>query len=511
MELLKKAGIRFTITLLLLILQIIGIVILASIIVDSLPVIFGFSWILGMVIVFLLVRKDEPSPYKTIWIIIVMGWPFIGGLLYLIFEENPHIKRVDARINKEHSKLSNLLCEYNENFNDINTRADSRVIGCSRYIKKASSYHSYRNTESKYYPMGELMFEDMLASMRNAEKFIFVEYFIITQSTMWDKTLEILEQKAAEGVDVRLIFDDFGSNRLFTGSYMKGLKKKGIKAVRFNPMSPVLSLFMNNRNHRKILVIDGHTAFNGGINISDEYININCKFGIWKDGGVRLRGEAVTSFSHMFIKIWNTFCKAEEYIADYMSYKNHENSEPLYDGLIVPYDDSPLSSEQIGENVYIDILNKAQSYVYIFTPFLIISEKMIYALKMAAMRGVDVRIITPGIPESKMVHRLTRSYYAYLLQSGVRIYEYTPGFLHAKTFVSDEEIAVVGTINLDYRSLYLHFECATLLYNSSSIKDIKEDFVRTIDASKEVLPADTRRRVWDKFIDALLRLLAPLM
>jgi len=437
-----------------------------------------------------------------------MALPIVGGVLYLIFEDNPHIKRIDARINKEHRAIAGLL---HESGTQNVKREGNRVDGCAHYIKLASSYHSYKNTAAKYYPFGELMFEDMLAELSKAEKSIFVEYFIISQSNMWDRMLEILVQKAQSGVDVRLIFDDLGGIKLFTAAYVAKLKQMKIKIVRFNPMTPVLSLFMNNRNHRKMLIIDGHTAFNGGINIGDEYINQDNRLGVWKDAGVKLKGEAAISFTHMFIKIWNSFCSREERITDYMTHKSTEDFSPLDDGIILPYDDSPLDNEQRGENIYIDILAQARHYVYIFTPYLIISEKMIYALKMAGKRGVDVRIVTPAIPDKKVVHRLTRSYYNYLLKSGVRIYEYSPGFMHAKNFVSDDEIAVVGTINLDYRSLYLHFECATLLYNSSAIKDIKADAIDTMTQSREIFLKDTKKSIPGRGLDALLRLFAPLM
>ena len=498
---------RLSITAVLLLAQVFLIVGLAYRVVDYLPAILIVSYAISFGVVIWLIKKDEPSTYKTIWIIIIMALPVLGGVLYLIFEDNPHIKRIDARINKEHRAISNLLCESAQS----EKRKGTRVDGCAHYIKLASSYHSYKNTGAKYYPMGELMFEDMLAELSKAEKYIFVEYFIISQSDMWDRMLDILVKKAQAGVDVRLIFDDLGGIRLFTASYVAELQSMKIKIVRFNPMTPILSLFMNNRNHRKMLIIDGHTAFNGGINIGDEYINQDNRLGVWKDAGVKLRGEAVLSFTHMFIKIWNSFCKSDERIADHMSYKNTEDYSSLSDGVILPYDDSPLDNEQRGENIYIDILAQARHYVYIFTPYLIISEKMIYALKMAAKRGVDVRIVTPGIPDKKVVHRLTRSYYRYLLKSGVRIYEYSPGFMHAKNFVSDDEIAVVGTINLDYRSLYLHFECATLLYNSSAISDIKADAVETMAESREIFLGDIRLSIWGRGVDALLRLFAPLM
>jgi len=280
--------------------------------------------------------------------------------------------------------------------------------------------------------------------------------------------------------------------------------------VRFNPFVPFISVIMNHRDHRKILVIDGKIAFNGGMNIGDEYINRKKRFGVWKDTGVRLKGEAVTSFTMMFIESWNSFCKKDERITGLADF----SSAPLLEeraGLVVPYGDTPLDNEPLSENIYIDILNQAKDYVYIFTPYLIISEKMTYALKMAAKRGVDVRIATPGIPDKRMVYRLTRSYYRYLLPSGIKIYEYTPGFLHAKNFLSDDKIAVVGTINMDFRSLHLHFECATLMYKTSTIADIKQDMLETFEVSKQVSQAKKKREFWHELVDAILHLFAPML
>ncbi|MCL2420367.1 MAG: cardiolipin synthase [Defluviitaleaceae bacterium] len=364
---------------------------------------------------------------------------------------------------------------------------------------------------SAIYRFGEAMFEDMLAALSQAEKFIFMEYFIIKESGMWDRLLEVLVRKAGGGVDVRLIVDDLGSHRLFTRSYVAKLQSQGIKVLRFNPMVPFLLLFMNNRDHRKITVIDGHTAFNGGINIADEYINQKKPFGVWKDTGVRLQGDAVWSFTLMFIEMWDTFCVTCERINDHLAYKHIPAETVETESFVLPYGDTPLGHERLGENVYVDMLNQAEQYVYIFSPYLIISEKMINTLQMTAKRGVDVRLITPGIPDKKMVHRLARSYYRCLLEAGVRIYEYTPGFLHAKSFVCDDEIAVVGTINLDYRSLYLHFECATLLYQSDVIQDIKDDALQTIAESREVKLDGKGRWIWDEMLDAVLHLFAPLM
>jgi len=299
---------------------------------------------------------------------------------------------------------------------------------------------------------------------------------------------------------------------LFTNRYLRQLRAQGIKIVRFNPLRPKLLMFMNNRDHRKIIVIDGHTAYNGGTNIADEYINIKSRFGIWKDTGLRLRGEAVWSFTLMFIEMWDLFCRPAELIKDYEKYRGTAGVlDVVGDGVVLPYGDSPLDNEQLGENIYIDMLNQARDYVYIFTPYLIISENMIYALKMAVKRGVDVRIVTPGIPDKKLVFRLTRSYYRFLLEAGVKIYEYTPGFMHAKSFVCDDKLAVVGTINLDYRSLYLHFECATLIYDAKVIDEIKNDALESIAVSHEVVTRVGRKTLVGQFVDAVLHLFSPLM
>ena len=277
----------------------------------------------------------------------------------------------------------------------------------------------------------------------------------------------------------------------------------------FNKFRPLLSLVMNNRNHRKMLVVDGHTAFTGGINIADEYINVKERFGHWKDTGIKLKGEGSWSFTLMFLEMWNAFYKTDD---NYDKFKTSKDSWENYqsDGYIQPYSDSPIDDETIGENIYIELLAQAKKYVYIFTPYLIIDNEMKHALCMAAKRGVDVRIVTPGIPDKKIIYRLTRSNYAPLLKAGVRIYEYTPGFLHAKSYVCDDEIAVVGTINMDYRSLYLHFECGVLVYKAKSIMDLKKDSIEVIGNSMEVNESDIKKRFLGRLIDAILRLIAPL-
>ena len=508
MSVVKKIITRMNITILLLIAQIATILLLINRVLAFLPVLAVAAYFISLLVVFILVKKDKASAYKVTWIIIVMSLPILGGMLYLLFGDKRPVKKVAAHM-EEHALIAKAL-DADSNLPDMSQMEDTRRADSFEYIRSVSSYHAYENTGVKYYPMGELMFEDMLAELSRAKKFIFMEYFIIKKSKMWDKLCEILVCKAREGVDVRLIVDDLGSSKLFSRAYVSKLEKQKIKVIRFNPIVPFISLFMNNRDHRKILVIDGHTAFNGGINIADEYINLDSRFGVWKDTGLRLRGDAAWSFTLMFIEVWDTFCKKEERIDDYELYRYTAEYLGQADGLVLPYGDSPLDHERLGENIYIDILNQARDYVFIFTPYLIISEKMIYAIQMAAKRGVDVRIVMPGIPDKKIVYRLSRSYYMYLFEAGARVYEFTPGFMHAKSFVSDDEIAVVGTINLDYRSLYLHFECATLLYRTSEIQSIKNDALKTIAASREVIQ-DGKKRFWNEMADAVLHLFAPLM
>ena len=325
---------------------------------------------------------------------------------------------------------------------------------------------------------------------------------------MWNSILEILEEKASKGIDVRVMYDDLGCVTTLPSSYPKELEKKGIKCVIFNHLNPISGVIMNNRDHRKILVIDGKVAFSGGINIADEYININSKYGHWKDNGIRISGDAVWNYTVMFLTIWNSFRNEDE---DYQKFKFDFKDKKRENGYVVPYGENPLDEEIIGEDVYLNIINKADKYVYIFTPYLIIDTDMINALNLASKRGVDVRIVIPGIPDKKIVYTLSESYVEPLVKGGVKVYKYTPGFVHAKVFVSDDNVATVGTINMDYRSLYLHFECGCYLENVDVIKDIKEDLINTIAKSHEITKEVVTPKLLKGVLQALLRLVAPLM
>ena len=353
------------------------------------------------------------------------------------------------------------------------------------------------------------MYPDLLADLEKAERFIFLEFFIVRTGKMWDGVEDILVRKAAQGVDVRLIYDDFGSLLGLPSDFVVQMERAHIRCIPFNPVVPLVSLVMNHRDHRKIVVVDGNTAYTGGINLADEYINEEERFGYWKDAALRTEGAAVWNFTVMFLDHWNAFRPSEE---DYTPFMPQAVSLPAQsDGVIQPYGDSPLDEEALAETVYLNIINQAQRYVYIYTPYFAVGETMLEALKAAAKRGVDVRLVLPGIPDKKLIFRLTRSYYVPLLRAGVRIYEFTPGFLHAKCYVSDDRAAVVGSINMDYRSLFLHFECGALLLYNSQVIALRDDVLRTLPECREVRLADCRTSLAGTLLDSVLRLLSPLM
>jgi len=508
MKLFKTLTTRLSVVIYLLILQFSLYLGIAIFIVFRYPFVSWIGTALSILVFLNLIKKDKSSNFKLTWIIIVLAFLPLGGFIYLLFGDKRPTRRIASYV-KEHALISKYLPRNDKTV--VTCQRDDRICSLINYIHNSSSYAPYTKTDVDYYSFGEDMFENLLQDLSEAKKFIFLEFFIIKDGYMWNKILDILLNKADNGIDVRLIIDDFGSMKLFTNRYIRFLRNKGIKIVRFNPLRPKFLMFMNNRDHRKIIVIDGCIAYNSGANIADEYINHEKRFGIWKDTGVRLRGDGVWSFTLMFIEMWDVFCQKDERINHYEDYYAEDCDEVKGDGFVMPYGDSPLDHEQLGENVYIDILHQAKNYVYIFTPYLIISENFIYALQMAAKRGVDVKIITPGIPDKKLVYRLTRSYYRFLLDAGVEIYEYTPGFLHGKSFVCDDVVGVVGTINLDYRSLYLHFECATLMYQSKVILDIKQDFLNTLSASKQVKTKITRNTLAGNLMDSILHLFAPLL
>lgn len=469
----------------------------------------GLFRIISIGILLYLIRKDENSSYKIAWIILVMGVPLFGGILYVMMGNKKPSKRLAVKMAAVKAEMRDSMAQNQRILKEIQAQ-DPAAAGNIRYIGDYGPYPVWKNTEVTYYPLGEEMFAAMLEDLKKAEHYIFLEYFIIQEGIMWDQILKILEQKVKEGVDVRLVYDDVGCVSLLPFHYEDMMEKKGIRCLAFNRFIPVITLVMNNRDHRKIMVIDGHTAYNGGMNLADEYINQKLRFGHWKDAGVRIHGDAVFSFTLMFLEVWNAFRVPD---LDYSIFHPHRwHEEPFEgDGYVAPFADTPLDNEELGENVYINILNQAKDYVYISTPYLLISDEMENALCLAAKRGVDVRILMPGIPDKPMVFFMAKSYYPPLLKAGVQIYEYTPGFVHAKSYVCDDRIATVGTINMDFRSLYLHFECGTFLYGCKAVLDVKKDMEECFFKCHQVSLGDCRQGLIGNMLTSVLRVLAPLM
>ncbi|MCI8505389.1 MAG: cardiolipin synthase [Lachnospiraceae bacterium] len=467
----------------------------------------GFT-ILSILITLFLIGKEENSAYKIAWIILILCLPLFGGLLYLSFGNKNPSQNMKRRLKNAHRSMAKGFRGGTEAIEEL-WKIDERAAGVSAYLKNASDYGLHKNTEVRYYPLGELLFEELLEDLERAEYYIFMEYFIIEEGVMWNRILEILERKVSQGVDVRLIYDDMGCVTLLPHSYNKQMEQKGIRCMAFNRIVPFFAMVMNHRDHRKITVIDGHTAYTGGVNLADEYINVKKRFGHWKDSGIRLEGEGVWNFTLMFLEMWNAYRKEDGSLDQFKPWLHHPKPFSAR-GYVQPFGDTPLDNETVAENVYIEILNQARRYCYIFTPYLIVDDEMKLALSLAAKRGVDVRIVTPGIPDKPLVFRLTRSNYVPLLKAGVKIYEYTPGFIHAKSYVCDDEFAVVGTINMDYRSLYLHFECGTFMYRTDAVADLKVDAIQTIGQSRPVSLKDCRTGLFGGLFDSILRILAPL-
>lgn len=471
-------------------------------------VLFYFGSVsLSIIAVLIIINNNMNSGYKIAWIIPILLFPIFGGLFYIFFGGKKLSKRVKRKMNSVEERTKTLLGE-NSAIAEIETLSKS-ARNQALYIQNSAYYPAYVNAFTEYFPSGELKFERLKAELRKAERFIFMEYFIIEEGLMWNEILEILVEKAKAGVDVRVMYDDMGCLFSLPRDYDQTLRALGIKCCIFNPIVPVLSSRLNNRDHRKITVIDGDTGFTGGVNLADEYINAYSKYGHWKDAAIMIKGEAVWSLTVMFLSLWDYVSEMD---TDYNAFKPEIQAQNQLKGFVQPFTDSPLDDEAVGETVYLNIINRAERYVYITTPYLIIDGEMTTALCMAAKSGVDVKILTPGIGDSDIVHVVTRSYYPILLKSGVKIYEYVPGFIHSKTFVSDDEYGVVGTINLDYRSLYLHYEDAVWLYKTDCIMDIKADFLETLKLCKEISFEESQGVAWYKLLgSSILRVFAPLL
>lgn len=505
-KLLKKVFSRTVVTALLIVIQVAWLVALLLQLGNSLPAIQTVLLILSLVAILFVIKSDMNPSYKIGWILLIAVLPILGGLMYVIFGNKRPTKNMREMLRAQLEKSA----EYLGTQESITGELDGGAAGLFKYLEGSAGYPTAKNTTVRYYRVGEEMYADLLPELEKAEKFIFLEYFIIRPGEMWDGVLEILKRKAAAGVDVRIIYDDMGCIDILPANYNATLEGWGIRTMAFNRFVPAVSLVMNNRDHRKITVIDGKVGFTGGINISDEYINVKERFGHWKDTGLMLKGPGVFNLTLMFLEMWNAFNKDGDGYAEFIP-DSFEECGSADDGYVLSFSDNPLDNESVGESVYTDMLYQAKDYIYITTPYLAIDSELQTALCMAAKRGVDVRMITPGIPDKKLVYRLTRSYYPTLLRAGVKIYEYTPGFIHAKSFVCDDKLCVVGTINMDYRSLYLHFECGTLMYNNPEIKQVKKDDLDTMEKCRKVELSDMKTNFLGELFDSFLRSVAPLL
>lgn len=475
---------------------------------------YAYFYLLGFLISLLsslwIVNNRMNPGYKIAWLIVIFAFPIFGILIYLLFGGHKRGRNMHLKMDKIYSEMQGNFIEKHDDLLLELKATDPHAYRQANYIKEKSLCPLYNNSSCAYYSPGEAVLDVILDELKKAEEYIFLEFFIIDDGIFWSSVLDVLIDKVKKGVDVRLIYDDVGTLFTLPPHYNRKLEALGIKCRVFNPFVPILSSILNNRDHRKIMLIDGKTVFTGGINLADEYINVKVKFGYWKDSTIMVKGDAVWSFIVMFLSTWN--------------YLNHSSEEALQfirkdtlpdnfksSGFVQPYADTPLDYEGVSETVYLNFISKATDYLYIMTPYLVVDNEMITALCNAAKSGVDVRIITPHIPDKKLVFMLTRSFYPIFLENGVKIYEYTPGFIHSKVFLADDIYGIVGTVNLDYRSLYLHFECGVWMYRNDCIQDIKKDFLDTLKVSEQVILESRKvRGFFLRLFSAIMRIFAPL-
>ena len=478
---------------------------------EFLPHFFGGAIVFNAIIVIYLLNSEGDPTAKLTWLVFFSVAPVFGALFYLYTKSD-----IGHRLLRE--RTTQLI---REGRSDLRAHAsaqqhleerDPQIARMASYIAKSGCYPVWEHTAVTYFPLGEDKFAALLPALRQAKHFIFLEYFIVEEGEMWGQVLSILVEKVKQGVEVRVLVDGTCEFTHLTHDYPRRMQELGIKCKMFAPVRPFVSTHYNYRDHRKIAVVDGQVAFTGGVNLADEYINRVVRFGHWKDTAVMLRGEAVRSFTLMFLEMWNV-AKSEK-VEEFDPYLDviYEREKHSGEGFVIPYGDSPIDGEHVGKMVYMDILNTSKRYVHIMTPYLILDNEMMTALKFAAKRGVEVIIIMPHVPDKWYAFVLAKTYYNELLDAGVQIYEYTPGFVHAKVFTSDDRKAVVGTINMDYRSLYLHFECAAFLYENSEIPAVENDFQETLKKCQKITQEDYKKqKSFDKIAGSILRVFAPLM
>ena len=473
-------------------------------------IVSGLFRIVSLIVAIHIISRRDKGSYKLTWVFAILCFPIFGGVLYLFFRYQTRSKKLRRRM-KVISDTANVAAvlpgdKYEK---AIDAVPDHRVQ--IRYLDRFSGFPIYENTKTTYLSPGERYLEALLPALEAAEHYIFLEFYIVEDGVMWDSIHEILKRKAAAGVDVRLIYDDVGCFVRLPKDFAKRRREEGIRCVIFNKFRPLLTAVQNSRDHRKIVSIDGKVAFTGGINLADEYINKTHPFGHWKDAGVRVEGEAAWSLTLIFLQMWMLNGNKEDDLSRYYPWKDAPCPIRKSDSFVQPFADAPFDEENVSEHVYMQIINTAKDYVYINTPYLIVDDSMISALTLAAKSGVDVRIVTPYRWDKRIVHFTTRSYYRELIKAGVKIYEYSAGFIHSKTFVSDDAVATIGTANMDCRSLYLQFECGVWMYKSEAVYELRDDFLATLETCHRIKEADCRENAFKRFLQDICRLFSPLM
>ena len=489
--------------------QLLALIIFAAYLSTKFLSVYYFMLILSFIVSVYVINRESDSSSKILWVLIIMALPFFGGIMYLLFGAR---KIPKSLMIKDRQAYSDYKKYAQQNLQVLKSDKSDYILDKMASLAWSNGYFPvYKGMKTKYYSSGQDQYQDILYELEKAQEFIFLEFFIINHGLMWDTILQILLDKAALGVDVRLIYDDAGSLTYLEEDYPEWLEKRGIHTIKFNPMRPQLAMQMNNRDHRKILVIDGRVAFTGGCNISDEYINTKERFGYWKDMGMKMEGEGVETFTISFLQIWNyqalSPTRYDPFVLPSSAFSNRDAS-----GYLIPFSDSPTDDNNTGKNMHLNMINLARNYFWVTTPYLILDSEMIYALTLAVNNGVDVRIIVPAIPDKKMVYQVTKANYDILIKHCVKIYEYTPGFIHGKVCLSDDHNAMVGTVNMDFRSYYLHYECGVWMRDTTCISDIKADFEQIFLDSKLVTWEDCKNvNPFLRFYRYFLKVFSPLL
>ena len=475
------------------------------------PAIYFAMTFFSIIIMLYLFERDNLNPsYKLLWILVMVMLPVSGALFYFLWGDTKLTKKQQAAIRK----IRDRAWRYHDENPDAVEKLEQHDPGLAkqaRFLEEFAKATPYYNTAARYYPMGEDFFADYIEDLKNAKKSIFIHYFIVDEGYMWDTILEILKQKVKEGVEVRVMYDGFGTLMTLPNGYENTLRSFGINVAVFNPVKFSLHigdyLMLNHRDHRKITVIDSNIGYGGGLNIADEYINVKQRFGVWKDTAFRIEGQAVYGLTSTFIRAWHLAA------GEALNYANYKPTVKMVsDGIVQPYFDTPLDKLNVCESAYLGVINNAKKYVYITTPYLVIDNEMITSLCLASQSGIDVKIMVPGIPDKWYVYYITQSYYRVLLEAGVKIYEYTPGFLHAKMYVSDDIHAIVGSANMDFRSMYLHFENCCSFYGGSMVEKVKKDFEITLEECRQVTMEQVKKTpLWKRIFQILFRVWSPMM